>query len=113
MMPIADVHDPRFGPAVELIGRTGAEEFQIRYCEEEQPLVWVAAARWRGTWEAAGAMNPVRAVFRLADIVIDGGTCTHCHRPTAFEPDVGATWPAFLCPYQWDPELATFRRGCE
>jgi hypothetical protein len=114
MSPVPDVRDPRFAPTVELIGRTGAEEFQIRFSEEELPVVWVAAARWGEHWECAGAMDPVRAVFRLADTVIDGGKCTHCARPTGFTPDFDPMpMPEQICWYQWDPELATFRRGCE
>lgn len=106
--------DPRLLAAVELIGRTGAEQFQLRYCEEEQPVVWVAAAQWQGHWEVGASTNPVRAVFRLCDQVIDGGLCTHCHKPTGFATDFGdMPLPQAVCWYQWDPELETFRRGCE
>ena len=106
--------DPRLPAAVALIGRTGAEEFQIRYCEEEEPVVWLAAARWHDHWEAAGGTNPRQAIFRLCDQLIDGGRCTHCSRPTGFAAEfddmpLGNT----ICWYQWDPELETFRRGCE
>lgn len=106
--------DPRFGPAVELLGRTGAAQFQIRYCDESPPTVWIAAARWGANWETAAAMTPTRALFRLCDQVIDGGRCQHCGRPAGFTPDLDAM-PAgpLVCWYQWDPELATFRRGCE
>ena len=102
---------------VKLLERTGADEFQIRYCDEEVPVVWIAAARWRGTWQAAGALEPYRAVLRLAESVMDGGTCRHCHRPTAVDDlpaDVmlAATDPV-ICWYRYDPELSTFRRQCE
>jgi hypothetical protein len=106
--------DDRFLAAVDLLGRTGAQEFQIRFCDEEQPTIWMAAARWRKHWEAAGAMNPQAAVFRLCDSVVDGGSCTHCHRPTGFVPDIDPMpLDKMFCWYQWDPELKTFRRGCE
>jgi hypothetical protein len=108
------VDDPRFGPAVEMIGRTGAEEFQIRYCEEEQPVIWMCSARWGDHWETAAALNPLTALFRLCDLVVDGGRCTHCERPTGFSQDFQ---PMFLsetlCWYSFDPELRTFRRSCE
>jgi hypothetical protein len=107
------VDDPRFVPAVDMLGRTGAAEFQVRFCEEDKPVIWVAAARWGDVWECAAAMNPVRAVFRLCDQVIDGGTCTYCDRPTGFFPDLDELpLEPLVCWYQWDPELATFRRGC-
>jgi hypothetical protein len=58
-------------------------------------------------------MDPLDAVFRLCDEVIDGGQCTHCRKPAGFEPSI-ETMPLnqFVCWYQWDPELKTFRRGC-
>ena len=105
--------DPRLAPAVELLGRTGADEFQIRYCDEETPVVWMACARWHDHWETAAAMDPLRATFRLCDTVIDGGQCQHCHRPAGFSPDLDPMPLApLVCWYQWDPELATFRRSC-
>ena len=53
------------------------------------------------------------AVFRLCDQVIDGGTCTHCNRPTGFTPDLDPMpLDDIVCWYQWDPELSEFRRGC-
>jgi hypothetical protein len=108
------VDDPRLPAAVDLIGRTGAQKFQIRYCEEESPTVWVAAARWRGTWECAASTHPLEAIFRLCDQIIDGGRCLHCGRPAGFTPDFDPMPLAdTFCWYQWDPELATFRRGCE
>jgi hypothetical protein len=99
--------------AVDLLGRTGASEFQIRYCEEEQPVIWMAAAKWDGQWQAAAAMQPVLAVLRLCDEVIDGGTCQHCQRPTGITADLDAMpLDRLFCWYQYDPELKTFRRGC-
>lgn len=106
--------DPRFTAAVDLIRRTGAREFQLRYCEEEAPpVVWIAAARWRGRWEAGAAMNPLWAVFRLLDQVIDGGTCKHCRRPSGFDPSADPMpLDKVVCWYQWDPSQKKFARGC-
>jgi hypothetical protein len=110
----SDFEDPRFIPAVDLLRRTGADGFQIRYCDEEEPVIWMAAAEWGGHWEVAASMNPVEAVFRLCDKVIDGGTCIHCHRPAGFVPDFDPMpVEELVCWYQWDPENRTFRRGCE
>ena len=111
---LPQVEDPRFLPAVDMIGRTGAEQFQIRYCEEEEPVIWMCSARWGERWETAAALNPIVALFRLCDQVVDGGICIHCNRPTGFIPDFNPM-PAenWLCFYKWDPELRTFRRSCE
>lgn len=106
--------DARMTAAVELLGRTGADEFQVRYCDEEKPVVWIAAARWGDIWEAAAGMNPLFAVFRLCDQVIDGGHCVHCNRPTGFAAELDQMpLDKLVCWYQWDPERSTFRRGCE
>lgn len=108
--------DPRVTAAIAMIGRTGAGEFQIRYCDEEQPVVWMAMAYWptHKTWEVAAAMHPERAVFRLCEQIIDGGTCTHCGKPTIFTADSETELIDQVgCVYAWDPELRTYRRGCE
>jgi hypothetical protein len=107
--------DPRFAAAVDLIGRAGADQFMMRYSDEDgqPPLVWVSAARFDNGWECAAAMNPLMSLFRLCDALIDGGMCVHCRRPTGFVPDIEPTVAdALICWYQWDPELSTFRRGC-
>ncbi len=108
--------DPRMTAAVDLIGRTGAESFQLRYSDEEQPVIWVAVAGYSGSrHEADASLDPVRAVLRLAERLVDGGKCQHCHRHTGLDPDSIDKMPldAFICWYQFDPELRTFRRGCE
>lgn len=112
------MNDPRVGAAVDMVRRTGAETFQIRYQDDEDPVVWLAVAGYEGErWEAAAAMNPLRAVLRLCERLIDGALCVHCNRPAGFEADdVEAQHEVFdqiVCWYQFEPELATFRRGCE
>jgi hypothetical protein len=106
--------DPRYLPAVQLIQRTGARQYQVRYSDEPLPVVWMAVAHYRQGWETAAAMDPVTATFRLCFEVLAGGTCRHCHRATGFDLDFGAMpLEDYICWYQWDPERATFRRGCE
>lgn len=122
--------DPRFTAAVDLIGRTGATTFRIGYSDEDDgpPTVWYATAVWVSQAapggpdtraEAAAAMDPLSAVLRLCEQVIDGGTCTHCGQRTIFDPDpptddvVSDILDKMGCRYAWDPELATFRRSCE
>lgn len=120
--------DPKFIAGVELIQRTGAKDFRVGWSDEDDgpPTVWYAVATYKrpaGTprWtpgEAAAALDPVRAVLRLCEQLIDGGTCAHCHRPTIFDDNPTDTpiddlLDAMGCVYAWDPELKTFRRGCE
>lgn len=108
------VDDARMVAAVELLGRTGADEFQVRYCDEEKPVIWIAAARWGEIWETGAAMTPLLAVFRLCDQVIDGGHCTHCNRPTGFTVDMEQMpLEPLICWYQFDPGAQKFVRGCD
>lgn len=111
----AQAEDPRLAAAIDLLRRTGATEVQVRYSDDPQPLVWMAVARWKDNHESAGAMSPLRAVLRLLEVVVDGGTCRHCSRPSAVSDDFTATMPLadHVCWYQFDPELSVFRRGCE
>lgn len=110
-----EVEDPRFLAAVKMIERTGAKGFQLRFHDDEKPTVWLAVATYSdGKAEAAAALHPLPAVFRLCDQLIDGGQCTHCGRPTGFSQDIDPLpLESHVCWYQWDPERKTFRRGCE
>lgn len=108
--------DPRLLAGVQMLQRTGATSFQLRYSDDEHPTIWMAVAEYAGgIHEAAAALDPVRAVLRLLETLIDGGRCTHCGRPTGIDPDSIESPPMdqLVCWYLFDPELATFRRGCE
>jgi hypothetical protein len=120
------VDDPRFIPAIDLIRRTGARDVQIRYSDDEEPVVWFVIASYsiRGgkpvssgkinARKVGAAFDPLKAVFRFLDDALDGGQCVHCGRVTGFEPSIGPMpLDELVCWYQWDPELRTFRRGCE
>jgi hypothetical protein len=121
--------DPRFNAALKMLERTGMREFCLGWSDPEDgpPIVFYARGSWRLSpqgkplpkggrlsHEAAGALDPVQAVLRLCEQVIDGGECTHCHLPTIFEPSTNTHLLDLLgCVYAWDPELEVFRRGCE
>lgn len=120
--------DPKLIAACDMLRRTGAAEIQIRYSDDEKPVVWFAVALYRAggglpqptgpvnTWETAAGHGPVEALLRLCERVVDGGTCAHCGRPSMFHADLDdAPTPLdpLFCSYEWDPELSTFRRSCE
>jgi hypothetical protein len=134
--------DPRFLAGTAMIGRLGAQDFALRWldAEEGNPHVWVAQCTFppgrpamlngvlgettRPYVEVAASIgDPTIAVLRLCAQLVDGGTCTHCARPTVFvethdDYDITAGGMApgaegAFCLYQWDPELDTFRRSCE
>jgi hypothetical protein len=111
--------EPRLLAAVDLIRRTGASSFQIRYSDDEQPIVWFVVSTHvvdgHEVHEVDASLDPVRAALRLCERLVDGGRCAHCGRPAGLEPDSIDTMPAddLICWYQYDPELETFRRACE
>lgn len=113
---------------MSLIERTGARSFQVRYSDEEEPVVWMAVGEWslgrdgrpvakggKQAFEVGAAMNPLQAVLRLLDQMIDGGECNHCHRPTGVTDDWQHEMPLsdVVCWYVYDPEMEVYRRSCE
>jgi hypothetical protein len=110
-----DEDDPRLAAAVDLLRRTGAASFAVRYSDDETPIVWLAVAEYRdGRWEAAAGHHPLQATLRLCDTVVDGGKCTHCGRMTGFEAKALDAMPAneLVCWYQYDPGRQAYVRGC-
>ena len=108
--------------AIEFIRRTGASQVQVRYSDDEQPIIWFVVAVYDGKnpakitgVEVDASTSPIRAALRLCERLADGGECQHCGRPTGLEPDLLLTMPFNdkICWYQYDPELKKFRRGCE
>lgn len=130
---VSDELQPRFLAGVEMLERTGAKSFRIGYNDEDEPVVWFAVATWeritagptvhKGS-ECAAGLDPLSAVMRLCEQVIDGGVCRHCGQLTIFDPDPLPNGPASVdvvndvldrmgCRYTFDPETAKFKRGCE
>lgn len=113
------IEDPRFEASIDLIGRTGAKQVQIRFHDDPEPVLWLVAAEfptddgWR--WEAAGGMNPLRAALRLLEAALDGGMCAHCGQPSGVWDEWDQTPPLeqVVCWYVFDPETRKFRRSCE
>jgi hypothetical protein len=122
--------------ATGLVGRTGAMSFQIRYCDEDQPVVWMAIAEFEGTptysekvpeadtsyvrelnkYQVAAGMSPMAAVFNLLEKLIDGGRCNWCKRPTGIAyPGEDESMPleATVCWYKYNRKAKEFKRGCE
>jgi hypothetical protein len=109
-------NEPLFLAAVDLVHRTGARTFSIRYSDDNLPIVWMAVAEYEeNRWDAGAGTNPTRAVMRLLDQLIDGGTCKHCNRPAGVTEEWIGGMPLAdaICWYRFDPETKKFRRGCE
>lgn len=117
-----DPHPPmsdQSAAAVKQIAHTGAKSFQIRYCEEEVPIVWIAVAEYelgdQTAYKLGVALTPDQSILNLLDDVMDGGLCMHCHRPVGVDTEHSEEMPLsdVICWYQYDPELKKFRRSCE
>jgi hypothetical protein len=123
---------PKFKAAADLLRRTGVTGLRIAYTDEDDeglPVIWHATGTWgkaryglnkpahgkKILHETAAGMDPETAILRLCEAVIDGGECTHCHKPTIFIEDSDTRFLDNMggCIYAWDPELQVFRRGCE
>jgi hypothetical protein len=123
--------DPRLPAAVDLLRRTGAREVQIRYSDDKEPTVWLVVVKWgvdsetgkpipeaEGDGEfrhdAAAAMTPLAAAFRLCERVLAGSYCVYCNRPAMFSGEsLVPVVAAGTCWYLWDGERKAFRRDCE
>lgn len=119
----------KLNAALDLLRRTGALTLSIRYQDDDEPTVWLVVASYnvddrgrpvrqssRARHEVDAAFDPLRAALRLCERVVDGGTCAHCGQPTGLDPDKLTPPPSLgglICWWSYDPELRTFRRGCE
>jgi hypothetical protein len=130
---IPDEYHDFITACVDMIGRTGATNWELRYDDNDGTgvTVWMCLATYDGVsvrsfgngiirevptrHEVAAAMRPDQAAFRLVETLCDGGECQHCKRPTSMHTDahvpVGLTEP--FCNYIYNPERKAFVRGCE
>lgn len=77
----------RFLATVELLGRTGANEFEIQYDDDRNsqtaPILWWAGANWKGHRVFSEHFPyPAQAAEDLLSRVVNGGLCTRCKRTT-------------------------------
>ena len=112
--------------AFDFVGRTGARSVQLRWSDDEKPVIWMMVAEYRldgdgklakegkPVFEVDASTDPIRATLRLCERLADGGMCTHCGRPSGLDPDTLDTMPLndLICWFQWDPGSKKFIRGC-
>lgn len=115
-IPDSEARNPLMIAALDLLPRSGAKEVQVRYDEEQDPIVWVATARWEPAGQLCGCgFTPARALVSLAENAFDGGLCAHCGKPSGVTEEWREEMPlaTVLCWYVYDPETQRFRRSCE
>ncbi|WP_433225501.1 hypothetical protein [Actinomadura formosensis] len=117
--------------AVDLVGRTGATNFQIGYLHDGVPADqagWYAHAQYRGARiTAEDHRHPVEAAEALARRLLDGAKCAHCGGLVALSDDGAMAYNTRLVDgTRWTVEQATaaglchwrrvgprWERGCE
>jgi len=112
LTPLPDtLDDQALIAGVDLVGRSGATDFEVGYLHDDVPLEkadWYAHAKYRGARITVEHFRgPVQAVEALARKVLHGGQCTHCHRTIR----LGGHGNNKVC--RWQREGAKWLRGCE
>lgn len=119
---MSDFDKEKLLAAIDLIRRTGASQVQVRYSDDEYPVVWMVVALYNGKnpnktqgAEVACALDATQAAYRLCEKLLDGGQCTHCSRDVRFEHSLLVRMPMDdkICWYQYDPGSKKYVRGCE
>jgi hypothetical protein len=124
--------EPELLGALNLVRRTGAKQVQVRYSDDEAPVVWIAVGGWfRGPdgvpvasgdeliYEAAAGPSPTVAMNRLLDQIVDGGVCPNCERPTGFIakgealPPEGSAMQQMCCWWTWSDQDECYGRDCD
>jgi hypothetical protein len=92
--------DDAFHAAVDLIGRSGAREFEIGYLHDDVPVeqaAWWAHAQYRGARIVVeNHARPEAAAEALAVKVLSGGMCTHCRGLIALSDAGAVAYPGHL-----------------
>jgi len=126
-LPSAGDADDAVKACADLVGRTGATDFEVGYVNDEPPHAWYAHAKFRGgRITVQGKASPAGACNELAVRLLSGGPCAHCGKLVTLSPlgamarDVtladGRTWTAEeqaaagLC--HWQRDGARWERGC-
>ena len=111
----SEMDSDKFKAALDFLHRMGAKSIQIRYSDDETPVIWFVVFQTKKGFEVDASSTPMSALLRLCERLADGGMCSYCQRRAGFEPELLVRMPYddLICWYQYDPELKTFRRGCE
>lgn len=73
------MNDDMLTAAVEVIGRTGARQFEVAYDDDVEPVVWNASCSYQGARVfVEGYTSPDTAADALARKLIEGGQCVVC-----------------------------------
>ncbi len=119
--------DPLMKACLDLLPRMGVTGIQVRWSDDEKPMIWMVVAvfaadsplaRAQGvtqeTYEVGSALSPARAAYRLVEQLLDGSQCQACGRPAGITEDFDGAMPLSdaICWWRFDPELSVFRRGC-
>jgi hypothetical protein len=115
--------DSFLAACIDMAQRCGAREWQIRYSDDSEPVLWLAYCLCRTedspqmVAQVAGGMSAEDAAFRLCERLVDGGLCTHCGKPSGLL-EVEDTGPLTdvlsraICWYRYSAPMKRFRPAC-
>src|SRR5580765_6017107 len=82
--------------AVNLVGRSGARDFEVGYLNDDVPVAeadWWAAAKYNGQrLIEEHHVGPVEAAHALAVRLLTGAKCAHCGGLVALDDDAAFAW---------------------
>jgi hypothetical protein len=83
--------------AADLVGRTGAREFQIGFTNDDDGITvaemgWYCHAQYQGTRIIEEGAGPVEAAEALARRLLSGAKCKRCGKLVALSDDGAVAW---------------------
>lgn len=109
--------DDALAAAVDLIGRTGAQGFEIGYLHDDVPIEaagWYAHAQYRGARiTEENHRGPIEAAEALARQLLTGAMCNHCKKLVALSDDGAVAFNGTLLDgTRWTAEQARAAGQC-
>lgn len=104
--------------AVDLVGRSGARDFELGYLHDDVPVgeaAWWAKAQYQGArLTVENQPGPVEAAEALARRVLTGGRCAHCGGLVALSDDGAVAFETghLVDGTQWNVEDARAAGTC-
>jgi hypothetical protein len=106
--PFAGVDQDAIDACADLVGRSGASQFEIGYVDDTPGSPWYASVvytRYGGAVIRKEGAGPAEAADALSRRILTGGQCTRCHKPISLS---GADPRA--C--RWSRQGARWSAGC-
>lgn len=115
----SDEQESLFHACIELVGRTGAEECEFGYQNDDVPVAeadWFAYAKYKGGVRVTVEhhLHPADAMFALAVRLLTGAQCQHCKKVVTLTPGEYFAYikSTLLTGEEWNIETTAERGSC-